>query len=432
MARGSSSSKTNKANAELEPEIAARKRLKKLAFSNNLLSGTQAKPQACLCPSAAVLKHNGKDIVKKSHRKNRFLFSFSGLLAPVSGGKIGELKDLGSKNPILYLEFPQGRMKLFGTIMYPKNRYLTLQFSRGGKNVTCEDYFDNMIVFSDAWWIGTKDENWEEARLDFPKELSMVHSGEYDFNGGAGVVTTIKPGAQKKGINRVEENSLKGEHGDDLVDLEDNMTTPIKTTPVRHSERSAGKVFNFAEASSEEDESAGTCDDLSEGEEKNVVIHEPSIGDHASENTEDISVDSKDVDAVEKSPILQGDQESISKTKRSSRAKGNAQSSNRGILVQPTLHSLFKKVEEKRTPRRSKRSSTSKVFAQKDEGSRKRRVVRVQDDGQSRMLSLFTSEEKSRGRIQNMRLKMTLKSCRALKRTLMKIGQVEVNTFYNW
>ena len=36
-------------------------------------------------------------------------------------------------------------MKLFGTIMYPKNRYLTLQFSRGGKNVTCEDYFDNMV-----------------------------------------------------------------------------------------------------------------------------------------------------------------------------------------------------------------------------------------------------------------------------------------------
>lgn len=42
-------------------------------------------------------------------------------------------------------------------------------------------------------------------------------------------------------------------------------------------------MSSFAEASSE-DESAGTCDDLSEGEEKNVVKHEPSIGDHASEN----------------------------------------------------------------------------------------------------------------------------------------------------
>ena len=39
----------------------------------------------------------------------------------------------------------QGQMKLFGTIVYPKNRYLTLQFPRGGKNVMCEDYFDNMV-----------------------------------------------------------------------------------------------------------------------------------------------------------------------------------------------------------------------------------------------------------------------------------------------
>lgn len=36
-------------------------------------------------------------------------------------------------------------MKLFGTIVYPKNRYLTLQFSKGGKNVTCDDCFDNMV-----------------------------------------------------------------------------------------------------------------------------------------------------------------------------------------------------------------------------------------------------------------------------------------------
>lgn len=41
--------------------------------------------------------------------------------------------------------------------------------------------------------------------------------------------------------------------------------------------------LRFAEASSE-DESTGSYDDLSEGEEKNIVIHEPSIGDHASEN----------------------------------------------------------------------------------------------------------------------------------------------------
>lgn len=161
---------------EANPEMRERKRVKREAFANNLIvSESRAKVEVPLSPSKIVIKHHGKDILKKSQRKNKFLFSFPGLLAPLaSGGKIGELKDLGTKNPILYLHFPQGQIKLFGTILYPKNRYLTLQFPRGGKNVTCEDYFDNMIVFSQAWWIGTKDENPEESRLDFPQEFNEV------------------------------------------------------------------------------------------------------------------------------------------------------------------------------------------------------------------------------------------------------------------
>jgi hypothetical protein len=43
-------------------------------------------------------------------RKNRFLFTFPGLLAFIaSGGCIGELADLETKNPVLYIEFPQCR-----------------------------------------------------------------------------------------------------------------------------------------------------------------------------------------------------------------------------------------------------------------------------------------------------------------------------------
>ncbi|KAL4012582.1 hypothetical protein IC575_029686 [Cucumis melo] len=383
MARGSSSSKKDEAKGEINPEIGERKRLKKLAFSNNILSETQAKPQAYLSPSATVLKHHGKDIVKKSQRKNRFLFSFSGLLAPVSGGKIGELKDLATKNPVLYLDFPQGRMKLFGTIMYPKNRYLTLQFSKGGKNVTCEDCFDNMIVFSDAWWIGTKDENPEEACLDFPKELTLGQCGEYDFNGGAGVTSTSKQSVQKKGIDPATENSFKGEHGDDLVGLEASVTNSVKTMPVRHSERSARKVFKLLLRMSL---LARTLICLKE---KKRILSYMSLQLEIM-LTEDISVESIDEDAVEIKPsFLEGNQTSISKEKKNSRAKGSAQSDTRG-LVQPTLLSLFKKVEEKRTPRSSKRSSAPKVSTQKmqlsgskqkidqDEGSKKRRAVRGQ------------------------------------------------------
>jgi hypothetical protein len=108
MARGSSSKKVEReSNREANPEVTERKRLKRLAFANSVLSETPAKVHEPLSPSKAVSKHHGKDVVKKSQRKNRFLFSFPGLLAPLGGGKIGELKDLGSKNPVLYLDFPQ-------------------------------------------------------------------------------------------------------------------------------------------------------------------------------------------------------------------------------------------------------------------------------------------------------------------------------------
>lgn len=78
--------------------------------------------------------------------------------------------------------------------------------------------------------------------------------GEYDFNsgagvastsGGAGVTSSSKQSVKNKGINPAVENSFKGEDGDDLLDLEENVTNSIKTTPVRHSERSAGKVFKY-------------------------------------------------------------------------------------------------------------------------------------------------------------------------------------------
>lgn len=106
MARGP---KKDVAAPAADPESGERSRLKKLALSRNILSevGVKVGSSAALGPSKTVVKHHGRDILRKSQRKNRYLFSFPGLLAPISGGKIGELKDLATKNPILYLDFPQ-------------------------------------------------------------------------------------------------------------------------------------------------------------------------------------------------------------------------------------------------------------------------------------------------------------------------------------
>ena len=55
----------------------------------------------------AILKSDGRDIVKKTTRKSKYLFSFPGLMAPVACGKLGDLSNLDSKNPVLYVEFPE-------------------------------------------------------------------------------------------------------------------------------------------------------------------------------------------------------------------------------------------------------------------------------------------------------------------------------------
>ncbi|GAB2247710.1 hypothetical protein Droror1_Dr00007592 [Drosera rotundifolia] len=256
------------------PEIEERTRLKRLAIANHQLSATAtatAAGFAPLAPAKTVVKHHGKDILKKSQRKNRFLFSFPGLIAPVEGGRIGELTDLGSRNPKLYLEFPQGRMKLLGTIVYPNNRYLTLQFSKGGKNVICDDCFDAMIVFSDAFWIGRKDDNPDEARLDFPEELYKGQHAECNFQGGAGATAMKGHNSNKVIKGPAEQESPGSDLEPESPEKVDKLNSKLDITPARHSERTAGKTFKFAEVSSGDD-SANSGSEISGGEEAEDIL----------------------------------------------------------------------------------------------------------------------------------------------------------------
>ncbi|KAF4394684.1 hypothetical protein F8388_015590 [Cannabis sativa] len=366
--------KVTEAAAETNPETTERKRLQGLAFSNNMLSDTPAKPNSLLSPSKMLIKHHGRDIVKKSQRKNRFLFSFPGLLAPIGGGKIGELKDLGTKNPILYVDFPQGRMKLFGTIVYPKNRYLTVQFPRGGKNVMCEDYFDNMIVFSDAWWIGSETENPEEARLDFPKELNDGQPAEYDFKGGAGGAPCANKQVGHKTVITNREETPEPSSDDDLSISEGENKDLMKSTPVRQSSRTAGKRYKFLEDSSGDDSIASDADAEEDEEDKKDVTIDSSTQNYTislfsfilhnslnywiqKENVSSvvIDIDNENEDDVEKTSVPspshnQGSDPSGTKSKKQSSVSSKKTKSgeeSHGPLVQATISTLFKRVEEK-------------------------------------------------------------------------------------
>ncbi|KAI4986976.1 hypothetical protein ZWY2020_019606 [Hordeum vulgare] len=199
------------------PEAEERKRLRSLAFSKGLLQrGETAAPRAALPPSGAVALLHGRDIVRpRGQRRSRFLFSFPGLLAPAAGagGRVGELADLGTKNPVLYLEFPQ-------------------------------------IVFFEAWWVGTKEQNPDELKLEFPKELQNA-AEDVDFKGGAGaasgeVVTVNKPRKQAV-VPRTAEPSMPEFESDadsEDSDVKDEIGTQTTSdTPVRKSARTAGKTF---------------------------------------------------------------------------------------------------------------------------------------------------------------------------------------------
>lgn len=68
---------------------------------------------------------------------------------------------------------------------------------------------------------------------------------EYDFKGGAGAVSTNQPGLHKIGMGLVEEQSPKVEVEVDLSDGENILKDLTKVTPVRHSERTAGRTFKY-------------------------------------------------------------------------------------------------------------------------------------------------------------------------------------------
>lgn len=57
----------------------------------------------------------------------------------------GSLAQLDTKNPILYVDFPEGRLKFFGTIVFPNNKYMVLRI--GKKDILCEDVLESMVRF---------------------------------------------------------------------------------------------------------------------------------------------------------------------------------------------------------------------------------------------------------------------------------------------
>lgn len=133
----------------------------------------------------------------------------------------------------------------------------------------CNDCFSfYQIVFSEAWWIGNKEDNPEEARLDFPKELTGVsediytlyfrhpgalfinlvlqeHLDDCDFRGGAGSTTENKSGVTNQVQKFEKDQSPVTDLENDSSKSENNVAELLKQTPTRQSARTSGKSYKY-------------------------------------------------------------------------------------------------------------------------------------------------------------------------------------------
>ncbi len=137
-------------------------------------------------------------------------------------GRIGELSDLDTKNPILYIEFPSlGRLKLRGSIIYPHVSLVAVQFPRGKRSnplLACKGNFDHIVAFSEYWWIGTKEENPEEKSLEWPKEFLNSENFESKKEKNSTKIDENNEwlGFSQERFGQDEDNEIEGDDGGDF------------------------------------------------------------------------------------------------------------------------------------------------------------------------------------------------------------------------
>jgi hypothetical protein len=144
--------------------------------------------------SEALLKRDGKDVYKKSSaKKARYAMLFPGQLSATKEGKIGEMREMHTQSPVVYLDFAVGRMKLLGSIVRPTStRYFTLN-AKSKDRMNLEEWFDSVIVFPSWYWIGTREENPEEKPLPLPEALGdLAGAPETDWRASVAAETSGK------------------------------------------------------------------------------------------------------------------------------------------------------------------------------------------------------------------------------------------------
>lgn len=116
--------------------------------------------------------YNGKDIIKRPERSRRkkAVFILPASITLTGRGKLGTVTKMDTGFPVMYIDFPSGRIKLEGRLVEPKNSLMPLSFKKGG-GVVVKGAIQTLIVFSKTSWIGTAEENPDETPMPMPEKV---------------------------------------------------------------------------------------------------------------------------------------------------------------------------------------------------------------------------------------------------------------------
>lgn len=237
-------------------------------IKNEFANTTQMKKEVSSTEEKDLVDKQSNDGIVKTEHKD---LSTPVKLKRRKSGKIrrqlGTLSDLNTNKPKLYIEFPQGRIKMCGTILYPKNKYIAVKYQKtqmqnSGKctPLTSRGSFDNMVVFPEYYWIGTKEDNPEEKPLPFPEEIKKKPD---DFQLlDAPIKPNILPNRQSSRSSR-KKQKVKTKEFDSSSDSSDdnNDYTKLKEKTVQRSRRASRKRISYADIDDEGFDNAVFDDD---------------------------------------------------------------------------------------------------------------------------------------------------------------------------
>ncbi|PXF44834.1 DNA-binding protein RHL1 [Gracilariopsis chorda] len=209
-----------------------------------------------LTPSNAQLpipkqlqRGDNADITKRNtSRKKKYLFLFPGALELAPGARIGELRDLNTTNPVLSIDVPGGHIVLRGTLVFPKNAFLTLKAGRGCREMRVTDTLDTIVAFSE--WMFVRSGRTDTIPSNIPEELIRAEQ------------TSLWK------CHRKEKRRLNPDMSEN--DTESPHANGVSEAPTRSNPRRGVRISNYAERDLDNVENTDNSNEPSTAEAKPI------------------------------------------------------------------------------------------------------------------------------------------------------------------